>query len=313
MPLPLTHSIQLLGLLVRPGEAARWQPDRGRVAVHQAVLREQLADQLVVLLLPARGAVHPPVELPDHLGLGDAERGVQPVAVERRPGRVDAERRAEAAEQLARVGAALRHGDQVDALGRDADVPVGQDGRQVEGPVEPRVPELDAVQEAPVGPLAALLDALLPGGRQRAGEVAGGVHDVHLAAREVAHRARDHLRRRRREDLVADDAGAGAGGEPLGQLPPGAVGVAGLPAPVLAEQVERRAELEQLRGDQRVPRREVHVVAGQALHVPREPVLEVRRPRLRRTDVQVDDPAHGADCGGPLRSAGEAEPRRRHR
>ena len=103
MPLPLTHSIQLVGLLGRPREAPGRQPHRGGVAVHEPVLGEQLADQLVVLRLAPGGPVHPPVELPDHLGLRDAERGVEPVAVERRPGRVDAERRAEPAEQLARL------------------------------------------------------------------------------------------------------------------------------------------------------------------------------------------------------------------
>ena len=200
-------------------------------------------------------------------------------------------------------GPLLGHGDQVDALGRDAFAPVGQHARQVEGTVEPRLAELDAVEEPPVGPPAALLDALLPGGGQRAGEVAGGVDDVHLAAVEVAHRPGDHVGRRGREDLVADDAGAGLAAQPSHQLRPRAVGVTGLTTPVLAEQVERRPELEQLRRDQRAPRGDVDVVLGEGAHVAREPVLEVRRPRLRCTDVQVDDPAHAPDCGTQGRGA----------
>ena len=102
----------------------------------------------------------------------------------------------------------VRHGDDVHPLGRQLGAPVAEHGRQVDRAEEPRLAALDLVEEAVEGPLATLLDALLPGGGQLAAEVAGGVDDVHLAALEVVHHLGDLVGLGRREDLVADDHGA---------------------------------------------------------------------------------------------------------
>ena len=76
-------------------------------------------------------------------------------------------------------------------------------------------------------------------------EVARGVDDVHLGAREVVHRPGD----------LSGRAGARISWlittlplrrlDPPDQRVPAALGVAGLAAPVLAEQVERGPEVEQ--------------------------------------------------------------------
>ena len=133
----------------------------------------------------------------------------------------------------------------MDPLGRQPGAPVGQHGRQVEGAAEPRAAALDLVEEAPEGPLAALLDALLPGRGQRPAEVARGVDDVHLAA----------LRSRIALAITSGTAGAriswltievpDGAAHAAQQHVPHAVGVARLAAPVLTQQVEGGAEVEE--------------------------------------------------------------------
>ena len=271
MPLPLTHSIQWSACSVAHVEAPGRQQHGRRGAVHEAVLGEQLADQLVVLGLAPGGPVHPAVELPDHLGLGDAERGVEPVAVERRPGGVDAERDAEPAASSS-PGSAPRCGTvtRCTRSGGQPALQVPSTVGQVEGAEEPRLAALDPVEEAAVGPLAALLDALLPGGRQLPGRGRG--------------RSRRRAPRSRRGPASPWRSRSGEAGARISWLTmlvpfllrsrrtswsQRTVGVAGLPAPVLAEQVERRAELEQLRGDQRRAGRDVDLVLGQRAGVAR--------------------------------------------
>ena len=65
-------------------------------------------------------------------------------------------------------------------------------------------------------------------------------------------------------------------------------GLLALPAPRHVEQVDRG--LEHRTGH---PDRVVHAVLGELGAVPRQPVLEVRRPCLRCPDMQVDDLCHG--------------------
>ena len=104
---------------------------------------------------------------------------------------------------------------------------------------------LGLVEEPLEPPAPALLDALLPGGRQLAGQVAHAVDDVDLAALEVVHQPGDLLRRRRREDLVADDRRCRWTGGSAGQLAARRRRVPRRTAPVLVEQVERAAEVRQ--------------------------------------------------------------------
>src|SRR3546814_8570096 len=65
----------------------------------------------------------------------------------------------------------------VHALGRQLGAPLRQHARQVHRVEEPRLAALDLVEEAAEGPLAPLLDRLLPGRGQLAAEVARGVDD----------------------------------------------------------------------------------------------------------------------------------------
>ena len=70
---------------------------------------------------------------------------------------------------------------------------------------------------------------------------------------------------------------------------------------VVAEQVERRLEVAGVQAE-----RVVHVVAGQLLAVERQPVLEVRRPRLRRTHVEVHAASHARILSGAAQVAPSA-------
>ena len=196
-------------------EAVGGQADRDRVAADQHLLGEELADEAVVGRVAPHRQLEAAVEPPQQLGLGDAEAAVGPLGVERRPRGVDAEGAAEAEPQLvAGRAAVVRHGDDVHPLGGQLGAPAGQHGRQVHRAAEPRLAALDLGEEAVEGPLAALLDALLPGGGQLAAEVARGVDDVDLAALEVVHDPGDLVRLGRGEDLVADDDGAARRGVP---------------------------------------------------------------------------------------------------
>ncbi len=154
-------------------------------------------------------------------------------------------------------------------------------------------PRSTLVEEAVEGPLATLLDALLPGGRELAAEVAGGVDDVDLAALEVVHDPGDLVRLGRREDLVADDDGAAGAADALDHRLPRALRVTRGAAPVLLEQVEGRAEVEEVGVDEPVLGRDRHPVVRQRRLVEHQPVLQVGRPRLRGADVEVDDATHG--------------------
>src|SRR5690606_36774099 len=108
----------------------------------------------------------------------------------------------------------------------------------------PVVARVDPRQERLEGPPASLLDALLPGRRDLATQVAGRVDDVDLGAGEVVHRLGDLFRARRGDDLVADDHRAGGALDLGDHRVPGADGVTGGAAPVLTEQVECGAEVE---------------------------------------------------------------------
>ena len=77
-------------------------------------------------------------------------------------------------------------------------------------------------------------------------------------------------------------------------LVPGSLGVSGSSAPVLVEQVERGPEME----GGRVPEGAAGVgdpVLGELAGVEAQPILDVRRSRLRRPDVEMDDPPHVAN------------------
>ena len=235
------------------------------------------------------------------------ERAVEVAALARGPGRLGADRLEEPVPEQVAVGARRRHGHDVHVLGGQALPPGAEHAGQVERAVEPRLAVLEPVEEAAVGPGAALLDALLPGRRDLAGEVAHGEDDVHLgrpgAAAEVVLGLGDRVRGGGREDLVADHDRPRTAPGPLDQGVPAAVGVTDRSAPVLAEQVERRPEVEQRRRHQRGAAGEVHPVRGEALGVELEPVLQVGRAGLGGSDMEVDAAAHDPDCASARTTA----------
>ena len=99
-PLPASQSIHSLGLLLGPVEAVGGQPDRRRARAGPAGPGRASRGSGRRTAASRRVApVDAPVEPAHDLGLGDAERAVGAVAVPGRPGRVDAERPAEAQPQ----------------------------------------------------------------------------------------------------------------------------------------------------------------------------------------------------------------------
>ena len=157
-------------------------------------------------------------------------------------------------------------------------------------------PRSTLVEEAAEGPLAALLDRLLPRGGQLAAEVARGVDDVDLVAGEVVHRLGDLVGLGAGEDLVADDdVACGAVGRVgpsrprrpwRGRARRPSPGRAGRARPGSGRRRRRRTRSAGMVTPWRPARRALST----------QPVLQVGRPGLGGADVEVDDAAHGADC-----------------
>ncbi len=96
---------------------------------------------------------------------------------------------------------------------------------------------------------------------------------------------------------MADDHRAVVALDPVDEAVPLAAGGLALAAPGEVEQVEGGPEVAGLQAE-----RVVHVVAGELGAVGREPVLEVRRARLRRPDMEVHATSHAAILPYPPRA-----------
>jgi hypothetical protein len=211
---------------------------------------------------------------------------------------VEAERLAEPLPQQLGGPAGRRHRDQVDAVGRQLLPPAVEDvGDLLHAPepaADPGGPRgvLDLLEEPGVGELAAVLDVLLPLGRDLPRQVAHREDDVDLRTVVVAERRErpaDLSARRRCQDLVADDGGALVGTHLLRQPVPGADRLRLQPAPRHPHQVEGREEVgvEPVGGV-------VDAVPGQHPPVAEQHVLEVRRAGLGGADVEQHAPRHPA-------------------
>ena len=203
-------------------------------------------------------------------------------------------------------------------LGREDRPPAAEDVGDLLRAPEPRADPgvagrvADHLEEVRVGDEAAVLDVLLPLRRHLADEVAHGDDQVHLdALTEGRQRPVDLRRRGGREDLVADDRGAGPGADLRGQPVPRADGLGLEPAPGQPHQVERGQEVavEAVRGIE-------DPLFAQRLAVAEEHVLQVGRARLGSADVEQDllhrDPFHVSSTSMRTASAstssGEATP-----
>jgi hypothetical protein len=192
---------------------------------------QQLADERAVVG-GLEDLVGRAVDAADQRRLGDAERRVDPLVLEDQVDALEAERLREPLPQQVGCAPRGRHGDQVDPLGRQVRTPAVEDlGHLLDAP-EPRRDAAvaggvrDPREEPGVAHPAAVLDVLLPLGRDLPDQVAHREHEVHLDAAAVAlvpqrlERSPDLRARGTGEDLVADDRGAAApladlGGEPV--------------------------------------------------------------------------------------------------
>ena len=150
-------------------------------------MRQQLADQRPVV---GRGqlGVRLAVDAAQQRGLGYAERGVVPLALEVEVDPVEAERLAEPLPQQLGRATGRRHGDQVHVLRRQLLAPAVEDLGDLLHPPEPRpdpggpLGVADLVEEGAVAQLGAVLDVLLPLRGDLADQVAHGQHEVDLGA-----------------------------------------------------------------------------------------------------------------------------------
>ncbi len=262
-------------------------------------MRQQLADQRTVV---ARGqlGVRLPVDAAQQRGLGYAEGGVVPLALEIEVDAVEAEGLAEPLPQQLGRASGRRHRDQVHLLRRQLLAPAVEDLGDLLHPPEPRTDPggplgvADLVEEGAVAQLGAVLDVLLPLRGDLADQVAHAQHEVDLGAVAVSPSMTERLERPAdlrprggREDLVADDRGVLVFTHLAGEIVPGADRVRLQSAPRQLHQVERGEEVAV------VPGGRVGDAGGrQHLAVAEQHVLEVRRAGLRRTDVEEDLAAH---------------------
>ena len=159
--------------------------------------------------LVGKGLVQPSQEL----GLRHPERGVRPGAGEVDAAGVDPQQGREALPQQPAGRSRGRGRDDVHVLrGQPTGPDIEDRQRVVHAPEPPPAPvgigrlPVDHVAEPVLPPAGvAVLDGLLPLGRQQRRDIAHGENDVHLGGQQRADGAVGLLRIRRREQLVRDD------------------------------------------------------------------------------------------------------------
>ena len=282
--------------LLRPGvHVGRQREARRAGAVREGLVRQQLTDQRPVVRR-VEHVVDRAVDPPQQRGLGDAQRRVGPLRLEVEVQAVQPERGAEPLPQQVPRPARRRDGDQVDPFRGQVVAPAVQDVGDLLHPPEPGgdpalpggVPDL--LEEPGVADDAAVLDVLLPLGRDLADQVAHRQDQVDLGVVVVAERGQRPAGLGAgggRQDLVAHDRGAGPAAHVGGQPVPCADRLGLQAAPRQPHQVERGEEVgvEPVRGV-------ANAGLGQASPVPEQHVLEVRRTRLGSADVQEDPLRH---------------------
>jgi hypothetical protein len=249
-------------------------------------VREELPDELPVVVALEHPVVDARVDPPHQRGLRRAERGVGAPGVEHERGRVQAEHRREPSPEQVAWRAGLRHGHQVHVLGRQRRSPAVEDVRHLLHAPEPgreraaAAGVADPGQEVGVGQRPTVLDVLLPLGRDLAHQVPRGQQHVHLRVTEGVQGSTYLLPRRGGQDLVGDDHRARPGAHPLREPVPGADGLPLQTTPLQLHQVEGGEEvLVEPVGRVEDPQ------VGQPVAVPEEQVLDERRAGLGGADV----------------------------